>query len=1187
MAVQWTENQQDAINARRGTVLVAAAAGSGKTAVLVQRAIERLTDPEHPTAADRMLIVTFTKAAAAEMRARLEKRLYEMLRADPGNDLLRRQSILLSQAHIGTVDSFCAEMVREFFYALDISPEFKIVTDKQREELMEEAVGEALSESFEAGSCGELADAFTAERDDRKLAEMVLTLYEYMQSHPFPENWLREKCAMYREAERAGDSPWGRVILSYLGEAAEYCRNLAKEALSAMEADEKMAAAYAPAFESDLVLIEALARFAREKDWDGACRALSGAKFQSMKALRGYDGDPLKDRVRAMRDEIKDAVKKLMPMVSPGEEDCLREFRETGVLVESLAGLTLDFAARFQQKKQERNFLDYGDLEHFALRLFLDENGERTGEAREVSARFDEIMIDEYQDINEVQDSLFRAVSDEGNNLFMVGDVKQSIYGFRQAKPELFLRCRERFSPYDREREQYPAYIVLDRNFRSRSTVTESVNFVFSQIMTKSAGDIDYNGGEELVCAAPYEEKPGCELQMDFLARDSETPAELAEAAHIADLIQSMLAEGFTVTARDGERPAQFGDFCILLRSANKYAYSYAQELQRRGVPARASVAGGFFAAPEVAVMLSLLRVIDNPNQDIPLLAVLMSPIYGFTPDDMARLRMESRGIPVYLSVVRAAADDPRCARVMEEIGRYRAVAATMPSDAFISFLYGKTGYTDMALAMKDGESRLSNLRLLQKYAREYENSGFSGISGFVRFLDRLRESDSDLQAAESSSGGENAVKVMSIHKSKGLEFPVCIVAGCGRKNVAERGEVLLHPELGLGVKLKEQRLSARFTTMAREAIALETARSAAAEELRVLYVAMTRAKEKLILVGSMLNPQRELAKLASQVTERGISPFVVRNAKSAAQWLMLCALRHPNADLLRELAGADSGGGIICREHFTPWHVRVLESPPALPDEVQADEEPAAPDRELYARMKRRLDFRYPFAEENGIPTKVAASKLAARQRGAGEEFTLSRPAWLGAEGMTPAERGIALHDYMQYADFAAAAKDPQAELARLVEKAFLTPEQAQAVDMSRVRKFFGGETGQRVLAADWVQKERRFTAEIPAELAVDGLPQGCAGLTVTLQGAVDCLFFADGKLHIIDFKTDRVKSTRELWELYGPQISLYAHAMEQVTREPVGELILYSMHLGTGEAHLFTSRGRASGTSPYRGEG
>lgn len=1153
----WTPAQQDAISARRGTVLVSAAAGSGKTAVLVQRAIERITDPEHGIDADRLLIVTFTKAAAQEMRARLEQRLFAMIRENPADPVLRRQSLLLPQAHIGTVDSFCAEMVREFFHVLDIAPDFKILSDKREEELSAQALEEAMQAAFEAGAVGELADAFTGERDDRRLMAMVRALYRFMQSHPFPEKWLADKVALYDQGDAA---LWERVVLEYVRETAAYCAGLLGAAIEAAAQDVKLEENFLPVLTADRVAILQLEQACAQGAWDAAAQALATFSPARRKALRGYKEDPLFLRLDACRKDVNKAIEDLEKCLRGTARDSREELRAIAPLLKSLKALTLDFARRYTEKKRERDFLDYSDLEHLSIRLFCGEDGAPTPVAREVAARFGEIMIDEYQDINEVQDSLFRAVSQKEQNLFMVGDVKQSIYGFRRAMPEIFLRRRESFPLYDRAADAYPAAIVLDRNFRSRKEVTDSVNFVFSQLMSKAAGDIDYTGAERLVCAADYPEKPGCHTEAVFLDRQG-APTEVAEPAWIAQKIKSMLAGGFTVTTKGGERPAVWGDFCILLRSANKYAHSYAQELAALGVPARASTGGGFFATREVQAVLSLLRVIDNPNQDIPLLAVLMGPLYGFTPDDCARLRGKDKKVPVYISLLRAAGQNPRCRRVIEEVGTLRGLSATMPADAFLTLLYGRTGFPELVLAMEEGHGRLENLRLLQRYAAEYEGSGYHGLSGFVRFLDRLRDNGADLQAAQPQPEDGQAVQVMSIHKAKGLEFPVCIVAGCGRNFVTDqRDDVLLHPELGLGVKLKDPQYSARYTTTAREAIALESARAAAAEELRVLYVAMTRAKEKLILLGSGEKMAEAAGKLAMQAAGAGASPYLVRKAKNAAQWLMLCALRHPDGEGLRKTAGAE--GLPLCREDYTPWDIRLEAYTAPPPQAAREAEAPQPPDLELAARLRAKADFQYPYGDRLEIPAKVSASKLAAEQ-GDGGETTLARPAWLGEKGMTPAERGIALHEFMQFADFPAAAAHPEKELARLVEKAWLTPEQAEAVELHRVRAFFQGELGQRVLRSPEVVKERRFTVTIPDYLA-QGLPESEGkGEQVLLQGAVDCTFWEDGRLHIIDFKTDRVERVEELWERYQMQLRLYAAAMEQATGQPIGDLILYSTYL------------------------
>ena len=1158
--MKWTDHQQDAISARRGTMLVAAAAGSGKTAVLVQRAIERLTDREDPVSADRLLIVTFTKAAAAEMRARLERRLHELLRETPSDPLLQRQSLLLSQAHIGTVDGFCSEMLREFFHLLDLSPDYKILSEQQEKELTSAALNETLEQAYAQGTASLLADAFGGDRDDRRLMETVLSLYRFMQSHPFPEQWLRSMADLYSLGDA---SRWQDAIFAYAAETAEHCAALCARGAKEAETGGVVGAAFYDALLADRERMLQLCDLAKQRDWDAAAEFV--AKFSRTKRgiLKKEEKNELSDRLDALREQVKDAMEDLKKYLCGTAENCVAELRAAGPLVDRLCRLTLDFLARYAEKKREKNFLDYSDLEHFAIELFLTPEGERTQTALEVGARFDEIMIDEYQDINEVQDSLFRALSRDGENLFMVGDVKQSIYGFRRAMPEIFLRCRRSFAKYDRDREAYPATLTLDRNFRSRQEVTDTVNFVFSRLMSEAAGDVDYTGEERLVCGAEYPPAAGNETELVFLSRPVDVSAEAAESAWIAKRIKELVDGGFKLYKNGELTPARYGDFCILLRSANKYAPLYAQELIARGVPARSAVTGGFFSAAEIGVIVSLLQIIDNPNQDIPLLAVLMSPIYGFSAEDCARLRVEDRKISVYLSLCRAAEENADCARVLKSLEELRSLAAAMPSDVFLTTLYERTGYPDMVLAMENGTDRLQNLRLLQSYAREYEGSGYHGVSGFVRFLERLKRTGGDLQAAELSPDSRNAVSIMSIHKSKGLEFPVCIVAGCGRNFASDhREDVLLHPELGLGVKLRDAARSARFTTTAREAISLENARADVAEELRVLYVAMTRAKEKLLLVASDTHMDRTLSHMALELSEDGVSPYTVRKAKSAAQWLMLCALCHPDGGGLREIAGA--GDLPVFSEDRTPWKITLEEVQPQPEEEpaAQAETTESCPvDEELLERLQTAAEYRYPYAAALGIPAKVAASKLAAEQGGQ-RQVSLSRPAWMGEKGMTPAQRGTALHEFMRFAQFDVAAHDPQAELTRLVRDAFLTGEQAEAVDLKRVAAFLNGPLGQRIQRAEVVYREKRFTAVIPASLAEPERPD-TGEESVILQGAVDCAFEEDGRLTIVDFKTDRVGDPEELSAHYAPQLRLYAAAMREITGKEIGELLLYSFWL------------------------
>lgn len=1167
----WTQSQMDAINARGGSLLVSAAAGSGKTAVLVQRVIERLTDPEHPSDADRLLVVTFTKAAAAEMQERIALSLAEALAGDPGNANLQRQQVLLTKAHISTVHSFCSELVRENFYKLNISPDFRILDESEMALLRSDAATRVLEEAYETGGpeFSDLVEAFSSDRDDSRLIQTIHTLYDFIRSHPFPERWLGEKAAMYRSKTPAGRTPWGECVLRFAADAVDYCVSLTENCLGAMAADEKIDAAYRGAYESDLASLRRLRESVRQKDWDAVGEQVCGFVFTRLNVLRGYQGDPLKIRLNACRDEVKATVKKLGKLFGASGEECARDIKELAPMVEQLFTITVRFSKALDALKAERKAADFGDLEHWALRLLVEDTEagpRRTEEAVELSGRFDEIMVDEYQDTNEAQDMLFRAVSRNEENLFMVGDVKQSIYSFRQAMPKIFLERRASFPPYDRERDAYPASVVLDRNFRSRKEVTGAVNFVFGQLMSREMGDVDYKGNELLAAGAQYPEQPGCNTRLDIidasLCGDAEEKMEVLESRQIAGIILQMMSEGFEVGEGGRRRPVLYRDFCVLLRSANQHAPEYVRELQKCGIPAWTDASGGFFCAAEVAAVLSLLRVVDNPMQDIPLVSVLMSPIYGFTPDDMAEVRLESGG-SVYLALLAAARNgNARAADFLQDMEQYRTFAATMPADKLINAVYEKTGYLNMVQAMPGGELRLNNLHLLLEHAKKYEASGYHGLSGFIRFIDRLQEQHGDLAAASAISEAADVVRVMSIHKSKGLEFPVCIIAGCSRRFNKERGDALLHPELGLGVKLKDTETLCRYTTLPREAIALEQEREAMSEELRVLYVAMTRAREKLVLLTTVKNLDKQLGGLTAQITEdSAVPPYVVRSASSISDWLLSCALRLPEGSDLRERALAQEN--IVVGSPGTHWEIGVY--PPVFEQSVEGEKEEESlppPNPELLKKLRKKLDFVYPYAPLSRVPAKVAASELASREFE--EQYAaVSRPAFLGKTGLTPAERGSALHAYLQFADYARAKENPQAELERLVCDGFLLEEQAAAVDLRRVEAFLQSGIAARILASPNSRREYRFTVEIPALRVAGGLPEDLLHQPVVLQGAVDCVFEEDGELVIVDYKTDRAKEAPELWRRYEAQLALYREAVSQCLGLPVKECLLYSFHL------------------------
>ena len=1172
MANPWTEAQQNAIEARDGTVLVSAAAGSGKTAVLVERAIRRMTDPESPMDVSRLLVVTFTRAAAAEMKSRIAQRLSDMLLEHPEDARLQRQLILLPSARISTMDSFCTQLVRENFQQLGISPKFKISSGKELELLKMEVAEEILEEQYKKNETGSafsrLTDLVTGGKNDEQLTDILLTTVTFIQSHPFPDVWLRQKQDMFVCGGDPARSVWGQALFRHAEEVVRHCLDVNAYAQRLLLADGEFCEKYAPVFAADRSSLEAMESTVATEKWDALYRAVHAYEPVRMNGVRGRTEEPLALRIKGIRETVKTQIKSLKVLFSGNSEAFRADIKEHGALSQALFDAARAFMARYTERKREKGVLDFSDLTHYTIRLLVSkETEQRTELARELSESFDEIMIDEYQDTNEAQDMIFRALSRDERNLFMVGDVKQSIYGFRSAMPELFLGRCKRYPDYDREEKKHPAKIILDKNFRSRSGVTGVINYIFRQIMTEESGGLAYSGKEELKPAAQYPQSRETCAELHILDTgdyEGEDARRTLDARHIGQIIGRMMAEKTTVTVGGTTRPMQYRDVCILLRkaktSAEQIAEQYVKELERQGIPAWAEETGGFFETTEVATVLSLLQVIDNPNQDIPLLAVMMSPIYGFTGEEVAQLRGDHPHGRVYYAVRAAEEDSAHVRGFLAELSRFRALSATLPADQLIARLYDRTGYTAIVQAMKNGGLRLSNLRLMLEYARDYEQSGGQGLSGFVRFLSRMAEHKLELAQASSLSEAADVVRVMTIHKSKGLEFPVCILADSVDKLRVSTGQrnILLHAKLGLGAKQQALEGLVNFKTLPYEAVNLLLDREQMAEALRVMYVAMTRAREKLIVTAAMKQPLKRLSTLAQEITGQELSPFSIRRKDSMADWVMICAFRHPSGRALRAALGI---GEEIVLPSDEPWRIEIHPAQEAGAEEtaLRCLQTPSQAHKE---EIERILSYTYPEQARVRIPAKVTASALA----GEGEErwSKIARPNFERQKTLTAAEKGIAVHKYMQFARYAQAAANPDEERRRLVEKKFLTPEEGAAVDMESVRAFFASALGRRVLSAKCYHPEVRFMVGVRADEVVSDISPDFSDQPVILNGVVDCVLEEEDGLVIIDYKTDRADGMDILAERYKKQLLLYAEAMRACFEKPVKECVIYSFYLG-----------------------
>ncbi|MFT8888123.1 MAG: helicase-exonuclease AddAB subunit AddA [Ethanoligenens sp.] len=1176
---QWTNEQKRAIEARGGTLLVSAAAGSGKTAVLVERVIERITDLEHPCDADRLLVVTFTNAAAAEMRARLAARLHTLSEERPSDSNLRRQQILLQHAHISTIHAFCLDLLRANFEKLDIPPDFRIADENEARVMLNDTLDELLEEAYtDGGAFTQMTEMLGAGRDDAGLADTIVRLFDFLRSLPDPDGWLRDKLALYRTDVPLANTLWGQAALHFASASLENAQGALRAAMQAMQGYEPLEKAYGGAFASLLAQVEQACMLAGEQDWDGLVAAVQGMVYDRLGVARKVDDTALRDRLKAVRDGVKAQISKLCEgILCCSESEYCADVERLRPLAESLFAVVRQLDRRFYAKKAEKGILDFSDLERLAIQLLRADDGAPTAAARAVAAQFEEVLVDEYQDVNPAQDAIFRAVSRGEKNLFMVGDVKQSIYRFRKATPELFIQKKDMFSPYNGH--TYPARVVLGRNFRSRAGVAEAVNFVFGQLMSRELGGIDYGEEERMIPAATYFEKPANET--DFSLHLIETDAydenddnAVLEARHVARLIGKMLREHYPVQGADGPRPAVCRDFCILLRGANRLAQAYVDALKEENLPAYADIAGGYLGSYEVAVMLSLLRVLDNPLQDIPLLSVMLSPVFSFSPDDMARLRLQYPKGRLYLAAMaQAKKEGGRFAVFVELLDELRRLAAVLPSDRLILRVYERTGFLDICTAMPGGEGRRANLRLLLDYARGYEAAGFRGLAGFVRFVDRVAE-DADLPPASTVSEEADVVRVMSIHKSKGLEFPVCIVAGCGRRFNREdsRRGTLFHPEYGFGSYLRDPSLPCHVTTLPREVVRIETERGSIAEEMRVLYVAMTRAKEKLICVATV--PSAEKAVVAAAGLMRpdgeGLSSFAAMQAQHFAAWLLACVLRHPSCGRLRSLVGLEELP-ILPTAHRMELVITDAEGAAKAP--AGGQKMPAQPvDEVLLAEIERRVAFVYPHEQLTHLPSKLAVSEIA--EEGLHQDFGARRPSFVQG-GLSAAQKGTATHTFMQLADLARihSADDVSVEVRRLVQGAHLLPEEGEAVDAGRVMAFLETPLYVRIRQAEQIWKELRFNLIVSAgELDGMGLPDDGWKLReedendaqVVLQGMADVVFLEQGRYYILDYKTDHANA-ETLRARYAGQLALYARAVEQIFHAPVEACYLYGFTYGT----------------------
>lgn len=1163
MSVPWTDDQRKAIDARKGTLLVSAAAGSGKTAVLVERVIRRICDAENPCGVENLLIVTFTKAAAAQMKEKIEAAISKKIAENPSDKRLRRQQLMLPCANICTIDSFCINLVRENFHALGITPDFGMLDESKLGILRSQAVNSVVGELYKNPSENfmRLTNLISDNRDDKKLIDAILRLYGLSQAYPFPEIWLRSLSGEFSAPACIEETPWGRILLSHIKQLTESCIGGMEHCILLLADEPELMACYGDAFAAEKEMLMRFLQAVKTEPWDKVAKAYSEVVFGRIpSAPRGYASE-VKDICQKVRNDCKKQLKDLEKILCISSDDHKKDVDALAPVVSELIEAVIAFANEFDRLKQGENGADFSDTLHMALRLLVEptEKGyAKTPLAIALSENYAEILVDEYQDVNLAQDMIFSALSKEENNLFMVGDVKQSIYRFRQAMPEIFLARRDRMEEY--ENGNYPAKVTLGKNFRSRNGVTGIVNFIFEAIMSRDAGGLDYDKNERLEAAAKYPEKSGADTEFILFETEKEDFTAI-QARYAADYIAKAVAGGMKISSGDGFRPAEYKDFSILLRSVKNSSREFIDELNSRGIPVSCEADAGFLNAPETMFLISLLKVIDNPVNDIPLTAVMLSPVFGFTPDDLAVMRAERKKGSIYGCVVFAAENGNRSAAAfIEKLREMRRLAANIRVGELIRRLIEETGYAAAVCAMKNSSERRANLNLFVDLANKFESNGRKGVSGFVNYLDNILKSGGDISGGSSKSEAANAVKIMTIHKSKGLEFPVCFVAACEKTygDFFNRDDMIIAPESGIGIKNNTG--YAKYDTLPRLAAKTETLRAEHSEEMRVLYVALTRAKEKLIMLSSCADCTKTLTSAAANLRlKNGIDPFTAVSFSSYGECILTSLLRHPDANALRMAAGISQRFNLPCE---TPLKTEIIKNYQS--EEAEIETETAQADCEMLAEIRERLAYEYPFDALNGVVAKQIASNLDSGEVGS-EYFASRKPAFMSRDKLTPAQRGTATHRFMQFADYAAASRDAVAELRRLTVDGMLTEAEANAVDIKAISGFFGSGLAKRILEADKVFKEYEFTFGIPVRELYPEVPEKIAGdEKIIIEGVADCAFVENGSLVIVDYKTDRVSEASELRELYASQLGIYRRCLEQVIGLPVKQTLIYSFRLG-----------------------
>lgn len=1218
MKTKWTDEQIKAIETKGNNLLVSAAAGAGKTAVLVERIMRKITDKDHPMDINRLLTVTFTNAAASEMKERVKNRLYDLLESDPENALFQRQFALIEKANITTVHSFCSKIVRENFHLLKLDSDFRLAETSETSMIFDET----LDRLFEKLYTNEILPGFTVlvdtygyGKDDRRLKELVKTMYEFTRSCPDTVGTLEKAVGEYNvstEEFEFSKTVWGKILIGDAKDNLDYIK-MEMEGLVKDLADLPVFRSDEEILKTDIKSVSTVTNFLDRIAegsirWDELPTVCDSVSFARLKPIKGEFDESIHEQVKKTRQIAKDLLSALSKRAADWSNDRICEvMNKQYPVLKTLCETVRLLEDEFFKAKKSRSVLDFSDLEHLALKILYKktEAGLVPSDiAREYSEKFDEILIDEYQDSNYVQEAILTSVSGKKKNIFMVGDVKQSIYRFRQSMPILFLEKFAAYSQKETPDSDSPGILVkLYKNFRSDLCVIEGVNRIFERIMTGGIFEINYTDEEKLILGLEENDQIDDQNRTEIVVVDTSRLGELfqdeekpmnciPEARTIAKIIRQMVDSGFEIkdTKKNETRKVQYNDFAVLTRVKSNWAQPFTDEMVKCGVPAYCDAGGGYYESIEVNTILALLRIIDNPLQDIYMASVLLSPIGDFTKEELAKIRLIDREKNIYHALTESimSNSDPgtvqKAGAFCAKLNRWRELAGEIPVDELIWHLYVETGYLDYVTALPEGTKRNGNLKLLYEKAKTLKNMGWNGVYQFIRYIDKSILSEKDSPGIVTLGDNENVVRVMTIHKSKGLEFPVVFVAGCGKGfNLrTESSQVVMHHKNGIGADFTDPKLRYSCNTLQKEALLIKHREESLAEEMRVLYVAGTRARNKLFFVGCSKNLQGliDQCRLLEKLNIRRIPQAFLAKSRTFLEWILLGIWKNPSVN--------QQDGSLIFYD-FPFYRLRIEQ--PFIPEPVEEEniEQSEEPDVEnsVMERVKELLDWEYPYSDYAKVPAKVSVTELKRLDKNVpDDEETLlieddpsfKEPVFLMEENRY-VNYGNVVHYIYQHIDVEKLRQNPDHEVVvmviedliqDMVRQGVIKPEQKEVLQSRRLASFFETKPGREWLTCDEYRREMPFYLRLdPAEYyAVKGerLCDTCEGMApVLLQGIIDLWYVKDNEITVVDYKTDRIFDdvTETFRERYGVQLSLYKKALEKITGKKVKKTYIYAVSM------------------------